>query len=65
MADMNINLLNSDTHIPTTNFTNNMYASYHIPLINKLTRITEYSATLIDNIYTNNKDNNSVAKQGI
>ncbi len=42
-----------------------MYASYHIPFINKLTRITEYSATLIDNIYTNNIDNNSIAKQGI
>ncbi len=65
MGDMNINLLNSDTNIPTQNFINNMYARYHIPLINKPTRIPEYSATLIDNIYTNNIDSNSIAKQGI
>ncbi len=47
MGDMNINLLNSDTHIPTQHFINNMYASYHISLINKPTRITEYSQHLL------------------
>ncbi len=65
MGDFNINLLNADTHGPTNDFINNMYAKSMFPLINKPTRITKYSATLIDNIYTNNITNRHKSKQGI
>ncbi len=53
MGDVNIDLLNADTHGPTNDFINDMYAKSMFPLINKPTRITKYSAILIDNIYTN------------
>ena len=54
MGDMNINLLNASSHLPTNEFINTMYANYLFPLISRPTRITEHSATLIDNIYKNN-----------
>ncbi len=60
MGDFNINLPNADTHGPTNDFINDMYAKCMFPLINKPTRITRYSATLIDNIYTNNISPNKV-----
>ena len=66
MGDMNINLLNASSHLPTNDFINTMYANYLFPLISKPTRITEHSATLIDNIYTNNIAHyNAYCKQGL
>jgi len=54
LGDYNINLLNSDTHQLTAKFVDTMFMYGYIPLTNKPTRIGSYSATLIDNIYTNN-----------
>jgi len=53
MGDLNINLLNTSTHSVTADFLNTMYSHMFIPLVTRPTRITEYSATLIDHIYTN------------
>jgi len=53
MGDLNINLINSGTHTDTASFLEVMYGNSFIPLINKPTRITERSATLIDHIFTN------------
>ena len=53
MGDYNINLMNYDVHAPTAEFTDMMYAISFVPLINRPTRITESSATLIDNIFNN------------
>ena len=53
MGDFNINLLNIPDHTSTANFIDQMYSNAFIPLINKPTRITKKSATLIDNIFTN------------
>ncbi len=64
MGDFNINLLNTATHGPTQEFINNMYSHSIYPTINKPTRITKYSATLIDNIFTNNVNSLNTA-QGI
>ncbi len=50
---------------PTSDFINDMYAKSMFPLINKPTRITNYSATLIDNIYTNNITTRHKSKPGI
>ena len=54
MGDFNINLLNIQRHKPSNDFYNLMESFYLFPLIIKPTRITESSATLIDNIFTNN-----------
>ena len=41
-------------HLPTHDFLNLMYTHSYVPLITKATRIFKSSATLIDNIFTNN-----------
>ena len=52
--DFNINLLNIDQHIPSSEFVETMYTYSFFLLINKPTRIGGNCATLIDNIYCNN-----------
>ena len=64
-GDFNINLLNHDTHQLTAEFLNIMYSNSFIPLINKPTRVTEHSATLIDNVFTNGLTNIINSFQGI
>ena len=48
-----MNLLNADSHRPTSEFINSMLSGSFYPVINKPTRITEHSATIIDNIFCN------------
>ena len=60
MGDFNINLLNVDDHLPSAGFLEMMYSYSFLPLINKPTRVKSTSATLIDNIYCNNIDNNDL-----
>ena len=50
-GDFNINILNQAENL-TVKFLDNMYANNLIPTINLPTRITDHTATLIDNIYT-------------
>ena len=50
----NINLLNTDKHIPSAEFIETMYSYSFFPLISKPTRISKHSATFIDNIFCNN-----------
>ena len=56
-GDFNIDLLNAETHKTTNDFLNIMYSNSFYPAITKPTRITEHSATVIDNIYSNNMMN--------
>ena len=51
MGDFSINLLNVDKHVPSSKFLECVYIMSCIPLINN--ELTT-SATLIDNIFTNN-----------
>ena len=53
MGDNDINLLNYDVHNNTAEFTDMMYANSFMPVVTHPTRITQSSATLIDNIFTN------------
>ena len=55
-GDYNLNLLNSDNHPPTNEFTEINFEHSFFPHINKPTRITNSTATLIDNIFTNIPD---------
>lgn len=54
MGDYNINLLNKSSHKLTSDFVNTLFSCSFIPLINRPTRVQQNSATLIDNIFTNN-----------
>ena len=60
MGDFIINLLNSNIHNSTSEFVDTLYESNFFPLINKPTRVTKVSATLIDNIFTNNIKHNGI-----
>ena len=54
LGDYNINLLNSSQHNATQEFTDLMFSHSLLPNITKPTRVTLKSATLIDNIFSNN-----------
>ena len=53
MGDFNLDLLKHEKHPPTEQFLDMMYANAYIPLINRPTRITKETSTLINNIFTN------------
>ena len=60
MGDYNVNLLNCESHPQTNEFIDLMYSFSFHPLIDKPTRITSHSSTLIDNIFINRfKDHNA------
>ena len=59
MGDFNLDLLRDERHLPTLNFINTMISYSFLPLINKPTRITSTTATLIDNIFCNNVHSNN------
>jgi hypothetical protein len=62
VGDYNLNLLNSSTHLPTNEFADIKLSHSLFPVINKPTRITSSSATLINNIFTSPLDiNNSIS----
>ena len=60
MGDYNVNLLNIDNHMLTSEFLEMFYSNSFLPVINKPARVTCNSATLIDNIYCNNFGNGNL-----
>ena len=52
-VDLNIDLLNHDKHRKTKEFIDALFSLSMYPLIDRPSSITEYSATMIDNIFTN------------
>ena len=65
LGDFNIDLLNIDKHKESHEFTDLMYSHSLIPNIVKPTRITDKSATLIDNIFSTNSLGNDCIFNGI
>ena len=55
MGDFNIDLLKVESHRPTHDYLELIYSYSLIPCIYKPTRITASTATIIDNILTNNE----------
>ena len=53
MGDFNIDLLKFQTHGKTNDLIESMISKGYLPLITKPTRVTTYSATLIDHFYSN------------
>ena len=60
MGDFNIDTLKIGQNTLSDNFMNQLLSSSFYPLITKPTRITQNSATLIDNILTNSFDRDNV-----
>ena len=54
MGDFNIDLLKSESCDYGNRFIEQLFTSSFVPFITKPTRITEHTATIIDNIFTNN-----------
>lgn len=61
MGDFNINLLNYDSHSSTEIFFNSLTSSFFHPLISGPTRVTNHSATLIDNIFFNSLEHYTIS----
>ena len=53
--DHNMNLPNSTKHKPTDKFLDSLLGHNMLPLTTRLTRITQHSATLIDNIFASDQ----------
>ena len=60
-GDTNIDLLKANQHRMTEEFINTMYSMSLHPNITRPSRITVHSATLIDNIFTNDIDNKTIS----
>ena len=58
MGDFDLDLLKHDKHPPNEKILDIMHANSFIPIINRPTRVTKDTCTLIDNIYTNNYNTN-------
>ena len=54
MSDSNLDLLKHELHRATEKFLDIVCANSYIPIINRPTRVTKDTCTLIDNIFTNN-----------
>jgi len=58
MGNFNLDLLHYNHHVPIHEFIDSLFSHALFPLISNPTRLTSYSATLIDNIFTNNLSKN-------
>ena len=56
-----IDILRFQNHPKTNEYLDNTFASGFIPLITRPTRVTQYSATLIDHVYTNKLEIDSIS----
>ena len=52
-GDFNINLLDFENNKKVQSFVNLMFCCGMVPIINKPTRVTRYTATAIDHMFTN------------
>ena len=65
IGDHNINILDYGNHSATDEFVDMLYSHAFLSLINRPTRITQTSATIINNIFTNNIDERECGQNGI
>ena len=65
LGDCNINLLNCEKHDPTEQFFDVITSNGFLPIITRPTRLSATSATLIDNIFTDNILDASTSFQGL
>ena len=60
MGDFNIKLLKYQSHPETNDFINLMVSHYLVLHILRPTKVTDHSATIIDNIFSNNVESDTV-----
>ena len=65
MGDYDINILIYDSHSATAEFVDMLYSHVFLPMINRPNRITQNSATIIDNIFPNNIGESECGHSGI
>ena len=65
MGEFNIDLFKSDSCDYGNSFTEQLFTSSFFPFITRATRITHHTATLIDNIFTNNLEQRDDGLNGI
>jgi endonuclease/exonuclease/phosphatase family metal-dependent hydrolase len=65
MGDFNIDLLKSESCDYTNRFLEILSTSSYIPLVLRPTRITQHTAALIDNIFTNDIETIESSTKGI
>ena len=65
MGDFNIDLLKSESCDYSMRFLEQLFTSSYIPLELRPTRFTQHTATLIDNIFTNDMEIIESSKNGI
>ena len=56
MSDINLNLLNYESHSDTNDFINTMVSHYLLPYVLHPARVTDHSSTVIDNIFSDITD---------
>ena len=61
MGGFNVNLLNYACHNDTNDFINTMISHYLLPYLLHPTCVTDHSATVIDNIFSNNTSYESIS----
>ena len=61
LGDFNLDLLKFESHPGTNDFLNTLVSSYFQPQILQPTRITDHSATLIDNIFFNSLEHFTIS----
>ena len=61
LGDFNVNLLNFNSHTPTTNYINFLFSKQFLPYIIHPSQVSDNSSTLIDNIFSNISDNETVS----
>ena len=65
LGDYNLDLLKSDSHAMTGKYLDLLSSHSFLPMINRPTRVTANTATIIDNIFTNYVSNVNNCMQGI
>ena len=60
MGDLNIDLLNFAHHDKTNSFIDSIFSLGYLPLLTKPTRIAHTSATLLDHIYSNSINDQTI-----
>ena len=65
MGDFYIDLLKTESCDISDRFSEQLFTSSFLPLITRPTRITEYTATLMDNIFTNDIEQIESSKNGL
>ena len=60
MGDFNFNLLNYESHNDSNEFINFMVSHHLLPHILQPTRVTDHSATIINNIFTNEAEYDTI-----